>query len=402
VRALLCRRLDSWVDPVARPALDNRNHWSGDQSFLSRYAYLRDRASSEKAEARSKHIHSRSVIIKPTSLKPFLRLYREGRLTPLLNIGASLKSFYKLTFLAAAGESGLLNLLAAGPATFDSLADFNSAAGQGREALEAWLQMGVRLKLLKVGPDGYTLRGLAKDLARPENDPALAMVEEVAGLHHKLIADTLPKLRTGQLWTLADQDGNLIARSSRILEAFQAEAIRGAFPKQGAIRLLEIGCGSGVYLRYATECNPSLTALAFELQLDVAEAARANLRQWGLESRVKVEAGDVRSKTPGELFDIATLYNNIYYFPVSERVDLLRHITGFLKPDGFLLLTTCCQGGSLGSEPLNLWGAATAGAGRLPREDELVSQLRQAGYSKLKATNLLPGDRFLSFQAFRA
>jgi len=120
------------------------------------------------------------------SLKPFFRLLRDGRLTALLGVGSGLKSFYKLTYLAAAGEAGLLNLLAAGPATFDFLARFCAADGQGREALEAWLQMGIRLQLLSLGPRGYALRGLARALARPENDPAMAMVEEVAGLHHKL------------------------------------------------------------------------------------------------------------------------------------------------------------------------------------------------------------------------
>ena len=81
---------------------------------------------------------------------------------------------------------------------------------------------------------------------------------------------------------------------------------------------------------------------------------------------------------------------------------LLKHIAGFLRPGGFLLLTTCCQGGSLGVEALNLWGAATSGAGRLPAKNQLVSQLRQAGYDAVKTTNLLPGDCFLAFQAFRA
>jgi 4-hydroxy-2,2'-bipyrrole-5-carbaldehyde O-methyltransferase len=261
--------------------------------------------------------------------------------------------------------------------------------------------MGVRLRLLSVGPRGYALRGLARTLARPENDPALAMVEEVAGLHYKLISGTLPKLHNNELWTLADQDGELIARSSRILEAFQAEVIQQTFPERGALRLLEIGCGSGIYLRYAARRNPSLTALGLELQPAVAEVARTNLRQWGLEDRIKVEDGDFRAKAPGELFDIATLYNNIYYFPVDERVGLLERIASFLRPGGFLLLTTCCQGGSLGVEALNLWGAATKGAGRLPAEDELVHQLRQAGYRRVMANNLLPGDRFLSFQAFR-
>jgi len=335
------------------------------------------------------------------SFKPFFRLLRDGRLTTLLGVGAGLKPFYKLTYLAAAGESGLLDRLVTGPATLDSLAEFFAASGQGREALEAWLQMGVRLRLLSLGHRGYTLRGLAKALARPENDPTLAMVEEVAGLHHKLISATLPKLRSGELWSLADQDGELIARSSRVLEAFQAEVIRRTFPKRGALRLLEIGCGSGVYLRYAAMDNPSLTALGVELQPLVAEAARTNLRNWGLEGRVKVEDGDFRAKATGELFDIATLYNNIYYFPVEERVALFERIGSFLRPGGFLLLTTCCQGGSVATEALNLWGAATNGAGRLPAEVELVRQLGRAGYATVKTKNLIPGERFMAFQAFR-
>ena len=328
-------------------------------------------------------------------------MLREGRLTALLGVAAGLKSFYKLTYLAAAGEAGVLHRLAAGPATFEALAEFCAARGQGREALEAWLQMGVRLRLLRLGGSGYTLRGLARTLARAENDSALAMVEEVGGLHHKLVFATLPKLRRGELWSLADQDGELIARSSRIFEAFQAEVMQRTFPGQGGVRLLEIGCGSGIYLRYATERNAALTALGVELQPEVAAVARGNLRSWGLEGRVTVEDGDIRAKAAGERFDIATLYNNIYYFPVEERVALLEHIGTFLQPGGFLLLTTCCQGGSLGVEALNLWGAATGGAGRLPAEEEMVSQLREAGYSKVKTTNMIPGDRFLAFQAFR-
>ena len=334
------------------------------------------------------------------SFKPLFAVLRDGRLGALLGVNAGLKSFYKLTYLAAAGESGLLQRMADRPVKFESLIEFCGATGQGREALEAWLQMGVRLGLLSGGQNGYVLRGLAKRLAKPENDAALAVVQEVSGLHHKLIADTLPKLIRGELWSLTDQDGELIARSSRILEAFQAEAIERAFPRRGAVRLLEIGCGSGVYLKYAAMTNPSLTAIGMELQPAVAEMARKNLRGWGLQGRVIVEDGDFRARPEGEQFDVVTLYNNIYYFPVNERVGLFERIRGFLKPGGFLLLTTCCQGGSLGVEALNLWGAATRGAGRLPDEDELVSQLRQAGFGSVKTRNLLPGDRFVMFQAF--
>jgi len=334
-------------------------------------------------------------------LRPLFRLLRDGRLNALLGVGTQLKPFYKLGYLAAAGEAGLLGRLASGPVSFDALAELFAAHGQGRDALEAWLQMGIRLRLLSSGPSGYALRGLAQKLAQPENDAALALVEEVAGLHHKLIAATLPKIRRGELWSLADQDGELIARSSRVLEAFQAEVIRRTFPARGALRLLEIGCGSGVYLRYAAERNPALTALGLELQPAVAEVARTNVRNWGLEERVGIEEGDIRARVPDEEFEIATLYNNIYYFPVEERVALFEHIREFLKPGGFLLVITLCQGGSLGAEALNLWAAATAGAGRLPAEEELVNQLRRAGYTSVRTLSMLPGDRFVAFRAFR-
>ena len=46
-----------------------------------------------------------------------------------------------------------------------------------------------------------------------------------------------------------------------------------------------------------------------------------------MQDRVKIESGDIREKALGERFDIVTLYNNIYYFPVEDRVSLLlQHI----------------------------------------------------------------------------
>lgn len=332
-------------------------------------------------------------------IKPFFKLFQNGQLSAFTGINALFKNFYKLSYLAAAKNSGLFDLLSHGPMSAAKLAETYCKDAKGREALDAWLQLGVRLKFLELNQRGYVLKGLARKLALPQNDAPLALVQEVADLHYKLISHTPDKLRNGKFWSLEDQDGEVIARSSRVLEAFLTTAIDRALPTAGDVRLLEIGCGSAFYIKYAASRNPSLSALGLELQSDVAEIARRNIEQWGLQKRVKVEATDIREKAATELFDIVTLYNNIYYFPVEERVSLLRHIRKFLKTKGFLLLATCCPGGNLGIEVLNLWGAATATGGRLPSVGELVDQLQEAGYRNVEVTSLIPGDKFYAFKA---
>jgi SAM-dependent methyltransferase len=335
-------------------------------------------------------------------IRPLIKLFRRAQLQALIHVGLLLKPFYKVVYLAAAKESGVLDLLSDQPLGFEGIAAAcckDKADAKARQALNAWLQMGVRLGLLKNGSPGYTLKGLARDLVSPQNDALLALVQEAAVLHHRLISSTPLKLQKGEFWNLGDQDGKLTARSSRALEAFQTEAIDRTFPASGVVRLLEIGCGSAFYICYAAERNPSLSAVGLELQAEVAEQARQDVRRCGLQDRVQIEVGDIQNRLVGETFDIVTLYNNVYYFPVEERVPLLRDLGTFLKAEGTLLLTTCCQGGSVGAEALNLWAAATATGGRLPDVEEMVGQLRSAGYRDVQVIRLTPTDSFYAFRA---
>lgn len=334
------------------------------------------------------------------SLAPLLELIKNRQLLSAIRVNALYKPFYQICYLAGAKNGGLLDALANGALTFDDLAKENGQSEKAREALYAWLQLGIRLGFLRLKDNKYFLKGLALKMSLPENDATLALAQEVATLHHKLILDTPTKLQNKTLWQLEDQDGELTARSSRALEVFQVAAIDKMFPKSGALRLLEIGCGSACYIRHAATRNHSLRALGLELQPDVAEVARANIQQWGLSGRVAIEIGDIRDRAHAPEFDIVTLYNNIYYFPVAERVALLTHIKNFVKPDGFLLLTTCCQGGNLGIEVLNLWGAATATGGRLPSVAEMQEQLADAGYGRIEVIRLIPGDSFYAFRAY--
>ncbi len=323
----------------------------------------------------------------------WFHLLRKGQLRLLFRLVKWADGLYALAYIAALFESGLMAYLATGP---KSLAEIARHLGiEAQEALEAYLQVGVRLKVLGRAQGKYRLSPWAARLARPENDALVAITQEIVSLHHKLIVATPRRLQEGRLWELQDQEGRLIARSSRVVEPLQRDLIAALFPAQGAVRLLEVGCGSGVYLKYAAEHNPNLMAIGVELQEDVIALTQENIAAWGLQERVRLVQGDIRHLTFEEKFDIVTLYNNIYYFPVADRVALLERLRGFLKPGGFLVLTTACQGGQPLSELLNLWGASTAGCGRLPYVEEMVHQWRRPVSSGCARSACCRGTRIM-------
>lgn len=326
------------------------------------------------------------------------KMVRSGKLRLLRPLQGRAVSYYQLCFLGAAVSSGALRSLAAGRRSLAALAADLGIPEDGHGGLAAWLDVGVSTRVLRRVPEGYALRGRWAQLGQPDHDDLAALLEEMVSLHHELVVGTPARLREGRKLTLADQDGTLVARSSRVVEPLLQEAIRDVIAPRGEVRLLEIGCGSGAHIRFAAQRNPDLTALGLELQPEVARVAEHNLASWGLSDRVRVEAGDVRDRPPEAGYDVATLHQNVYYFPEDERGAVFRHVRGFLRPGGRLLVTTACRGGSPTTAALSLWGAVTEGCSPLPSPEELVAELREAGFTNVKARNLAaPLDKFYAF-----
>jgi SAM-dependent methyltransferase len=328
-------------------------------------------------------------------------LLRSGEFRLGSRLFKAMRPFYRLCFLAAALEEGILDALAAGACSSGDLAG-RLGPDCDRAGLESWLELGVKLGVL--GRDGrsYTLAGrLSRSLARERHDPYRALVMEIASVHHELITQAPQRLRAGRKLDLDPAYAELIARSSRISEPMIRDVLADCLPATGEFRLLEVGCGSGAYIRFACDRSPALSAVGLELQPDVAVFARKNIADWGLSGRVEIRAGDVRSFTSECPFDLVTLHQNIYYFPVEERVALARKLRGLLTPGGTLLLTSACQGGSFGLEVLNLWALSTDGCGALPDPDHLCAQLREAGLEDVRAKRLIPIESFFSFSGRR-
>jgi SAM-dependent methyltransferase len=139
-----------------------------------------------------------------------------------------------------------------------------------------------------------------------------------------------------------------------------------------------------------------MTGVAIDLQPDAVAQARSNLAAWGLTERFDVQLRDALDP-PADwagAFDLVTLYQNIYYFPVEQRVPLLRAVRRFLRPGGRLALISAFQGGNPESINFDLILRSTQGCAPLPKLDELSEQLRQAGFSSVEVQRLAAGDWF--------
>src|SRR5207249_9414427 len=151
-----------------------------------------------------------------------------------------------------------------------------------RELLEGLLRMGVSLGELSVKGGVYRIRGrYARAIAAKDGDPLAAVIQEYVSYHGSVYRHLAGRLRGAPLGNYLEGTGNTVARSSRVLEPFVADFAREMAGKNRPVRILEVGCGSGVYLRHAAEANPLATGIGVDMDEEVVELAEANLAEWG-------------------------------------------------------------------------------------------------------------------------
>lgn len=331
-------------------------------------------------------------------LRTIIKLMSGGRPSLMLRLSRTSNEFYRACFVAAALSRGIYDAFGDGKISIDDLCKEMKVSN--REGLLAWLELGVSLGELKRSGNEFHIKGrLSKALLKSDNDTYGAFLEEIVGYHYRYVMDTPSVLKEQKRFPFDETPGELVARSSRMSEPFILEIVDTAVPRHGDFWLLEIGCGSGVYIQRACARNQALQAVGLELQERVADAARNNVMKWGLEDRVTIVHSDVREYSSLQKFDLITLHQNIYYFSVSEREDLFRCLAAFLKPGGQVLLTTICRNRQPTIRAMDIWVSTTDGYGSLPNPDQLVRQFRDAGFSEVTTKRLMP---FVSLWGFIA
>lgn len=318
------------------------------------------------------------------------RYLRGGHVIGRSLVLADLTFVMRMEYLHAAVSSGLLSALRT-PRTRHELITILQA--ENRSLFDALLAQGVALRELGVADGRYRLRGRrSRALADVGGDAHAALLEEVMTYHNSVYTQLAERLAGAPPGDYLAGTGALVARSSRIGEpagmALLGYAMRRVRPRS----VLDVGCGSGVYLREAAK-RRGVIATGIDVSEEAAEHARRNIHEWGLDERVRIVSGDVVSSDDVEgPVDLVLLFQNLYYFEPDERPRLFARLRELTAEGGGLAVLCAFTGrGRLASE-IDIVLRSTRGHTALPDLGSTVRELEAAGYAVGRPKRMIPTE----------
>ena len=190
-----------------------------------------------------------------------------------------------------------------------------------------------------------------------------------------------------------DRFARTIAEGTMGLQILSARKILPELPglaeklgNGGAV--LEVGCGTGNHLMQMANAFPKARIAGVDIDPDSLNAARANLRKAGLESRVEVHQGDIAAIAERESFDAAVMIEVLHEIAPALRAPIIGACAKVLRPGGWLVIIDETYPTTLeemrqkdflfpvqtGFEEL-MWGNV------IPTREEQETLLRNAGFS---------------------
>lgn len=299
--------------------------------------------------------------------------------------------------LLACTRLGLFDILAESPRSVDELARMLSLP---RDSMVRLLEAAGSVKLVeRRGRAGYGLGPLGAAL---RGNPAVAMMIEHHSLLYADLADPVALLRgqlkttdVGRFWPYAasDRPGSLgpddISAYSDLMAASQemiADQVLHAYRVEQHKRLMDVGCGSGVFVRAALDRAPHLHAEVFDLPA-VAKRARDLLVEGGYGARLRTSGGDFRVDRLPEGADLVTLVRILHDHDDEAVLTILKEIRRAIVPGGTILIaepmleTRGCE--QVAAAYFNFYLLAM-GQGRPRSPETLESMLRNTGFTNVK------------------
>jgi ubiquinone/menaquinone biosynthesis C-methylase UbiE len=111
---------------------------------------------------------------------------------------------------------------------------------------------------------------------------------------------------------------------------------RLSFAPHEKLRILDAGCGTGLYATAAAQQFPTAQIVAFDLNERMTNELKKKVERDGLKSRTHVFTGDILGELP-ELkapFDLIITGGVLEYVPMEEAV---KNLARFLRPGGIFM-----------------------------------------------------------------
>jgi demethylspheroidene O-methyltransferase len=313
---------------------------------------------------------------------PFLRPVSRTKAESLFNL---INGFVFSQIVLASVRTGLMRRLAAGPLSVEEAA---TLADLPVEAADRLLKGAAAIDLAERLGDGRYMLG--EQGASLVGSPGLdAMIEHHALLYADLV-DPVAMLRNGKgqgklaaYWAYgAGQDAaaDAVTPYSALMAATQgmvAEQVLGTYDFRGVSRLLDVGGGSGAFVKAVTAAHPRLETAVFDLPA-VAARAPEGLKAYG---------GNFFEDPLPSGFDMISLVRIMHDHDDEPVRKLLRNIAAALPRDGKLLIaepmaeTKGARAMGDAYFGLYLWAMGT---GRPRTMEENTAMLRAAGLGNIR------------------
>jgi 2-polyprenyl-3-methyl-5-hydroxy-6-metoxy-1,4-benzoquinol methylase len=331
--------------------------------------------------------------MKPKYLIAVLRTMKMAGLYAFLK---DWQSFLRMHFMYAALESGLLEALTVPSTREDLITKLRAVRPQ---VLDAILDVGASVRELGYKNGVYSIKGKrSRALLGKDGDTLSAMVQANITYYSAAYRNAADRMRGGALGDDLKEMGSLVARFSKIAEPVIWELLTTLVSGKGSMRVLDVGCGSGIFMRTIHEANRNATGIGIDIDEGVVKQARENMEHWGLSERFGIIIGDIATP-PVDLkgpFNLITLFNVLYCFPSETHFDLLQKLCSMLAPDGVLALAMHFKsnGRDPGAANLNMVNSSLKGLTPLPDLQSVIGLLEKSGFHETRAERLMPGSTF--------